>query len=43
MFANFIGWFFYVIGLDFWTKNSKITVFISLILVPIAIGIYHLI
>jgi len=34
LFAGFIQWFFYNLGLDWWHKNAKIAAFISLILVP---------
>jgi hypothetical protein len=43
VFAPFIGWFYYTIGLDFWSKQAKVTIFIAGILTPALIGLYHFI
>lgn len=42
MFADVIAFIWFHTGLNFWTKNSKITVFIAIFLVPCFIALIHL-
>lgn len=41
LFAKHIGFLFYSIGLDFWQARSKITLFITGVLVPASILVYY--
>lgn len=41
VFADLIGFMFFHFGYDWWRKQSKITAFIALVLVPTAIITYH--
>ena len=43
VFGDVIGFIFYWVGCDFWSKQAKITTFITVFLIPIGIGIYHFI
>lgn len=43
MFADAIAFIWYHAGLNWWHKNSKISVFSLIFLVPIIIGIFHFI
>lgn len=40
-FADMIGFTFWQLGLDFWKKQSKVTMFCLVVLAPILIILFH--